>query len=283
MADYILIVGERDQERFRRFRTGYDRDIIKSIDGFDADNVWALGPSTNHDIWSLIQKDDRIFFAEQGMPFRHCGIVLSKVTDQSQAIRIWGDTPRMREHDRIILFATIHDIDITFSKLCNQAGISSPSKLTNIYLVKNNIDTYPPMEEKITGTIMVSDDGAPNKKSEVVVRFIRDSLKVKQLKSQYNDKCQICGNTIHVSEKSRYSEVHHIHPLGDGGGDDFDNMLVLCPTHHVEFDYKVIGIDGDKKTIIDKNGNKIGTLAMVSDHKLNDKNIQFHLMRMGML
>ena len=281
--DYILIVGRKDQERFRRFRTGYDRDIIKSIGALsEADNIWALGPATEHGIWSSIQRDDRVFLAEAGMPFRHCGVVLSKVTDRSHAVGIWGDTPRMREHERIILFSAVHDMDVTFSKLCNRAGINPLGDLTNIYPAKNDIGAYVPIHEEITGSIIVSDDGTPDKKSEVVTRFIRDTKKVKQLKAMYHDECQVCGHTIAVSEGSRYSEVHHIYPLGDGGSDDLDNMLVLCPTHHVEFDYKVIGIDSDKKTIVDKNGNKVGDLTMASGHTLNDRNIRFHLMRMGM-
>ncbi len=279
--DYIVVIGEKDQERFRRFRTGYDSDMIKFIDGLcDADNIWALGPSTSHDLWSTIQKNDRIFFAEIGMPFRHCGIVLSKVTDQSHAIKIWGDTPRMREHKRLILFSAIHDVDFSFNKLCSQSGINPPSMFTNIYLAKN-IMYIAPVLRTITGTIIVSDDGAPNKKSEVVTRFIRDTKKVKQLKTTYHDECQVCGHIINVTTKSRYSEVHHLYPLSDGGDDDFDNMLVLCPTHHVEFDYKIIGIDSDKETIINHKGNKIGMLTMAKEHKLSEKNIRFHLMGMN--
>ena len=276
--DYAVIVGERDQERFRRFRTGYDRDIIKSIGKFsDAKNIWALGPSTSHDLWSSIQSNDRIFFAEMDSLFCHCAIVQSKITDKTEAIRIWGDSPRIREHERLILFSDVYDIDVHFHKLCRQGGIKPSSMSTNIYALKNSISEIP--ENSITGTIIVSDDGAPNKKTEVVTRFIRDSAKVRQLKSTYNNECQICGYAINTL-KSRYSEVHHLHPLKDGGDDDFDNMLVLCPTHHVEFDYKVIGIDSDKKTIINKNGDKIGILTMANEHKLNNENILFHLMGM---
>ena len=282
--DYILIVGEKDQERFRRFRTGHDREIIKSIKELsDADNIWALGPSTTPDVWSLIQKNDRIFFAEMGSSFKYCGIVSEKMTDQQIAIKIWGDSPRMREHQRLVLFSSIHDIDVTFSRLCRDASVNPSSMFTNIYLAKNHIgDATLPVEKMITGTIIISEDGTPNKKTEVVTRFIRDTRKVKQLKRMYNNECQICGHVIKVSSKSRYSEVHHIHPLGDEGDDDFDNMLVLCPTHHVEFDYKIIGIDdNDEKTIIDRNRNKIGEITMAKEHKLNKKNIIFHLIGMN--
>ena len=278
MADYILIIGEKDQERFRRFRTGYDQNIIKSIDQFsDSHNIWALGPSINPDIWSSIQKNDRIFFAENRMPFRHYGIVHKKITDQQAAIKIWGDSPRMREHKHLVLFSNVYDIDMNFHKLCHDGGISPSNMSTNLYILKNKIIPSDNSKKEIVGIIMVSDDGAPDKKDEVVTRFIRDTKKVKQLKELYQNKCQICDYAIQISPESRYSEVHHIHPLKDGGDDDFDNMLVLCPTHHIEFDYKVIGIHNDGKTIINKHKKFIGTLLMKRGHNLHTENITFHL------
>lgn len=283
VGDYIVVVTEKDQERFRRFCTGYDRNIIKSIDGFSSiENIWALGSTTDPDLWSAIQKNNRIFFAEYGASFYHCGIVYSKMTDQKQAIKIWGDTPRMRDHNRLILFSSVHDIDVSFHKLCRQGGITPSNMSTNIYALKNDISkTIPDIPgNNITGIVLVSNDGPSNKKTEVVTRFIRDTKKVLQLKSIYHNKCQICGRVIHISNNSLYSEVHHLHPLRDDGDDDFDNMLVLCPIHHVEFDYKVIGIDRDQKTVIDNSGKKIGAVTMNPKHKLNGKNIEFHLMEM---
>lgn len=99
--------------------------------------------------------------------------------------------------------------------------------------------------------------------------------------AQYHDECQLCGYTITTSPKSRYSEVHHLHPLKDGGDDDFANMLVLCPTHHVEFDYRIIGIDKDRRTIVDRMGKPVGNLTMSRNHKLAMKNIKFHMSKMS--
>ena len=286
MTDYILVVGEKDQERFRRFRTGYDRDIIKSIDDLcDANNIWALGPSTDPDLWSAIQKNDRVFFAEMGLPFSHYGIVSEKVTSQAHAIRIWGDSPRIRAHEQLILFSAICSIDVPFHKVCRQGEINPSNMFTNIYPAKNNLSELIPdtTQQTITGIITMSDDSAVDKRTEVVTRFIRDTKKVRELKVMYEDKCQVCGHTIDVSKDTRYSEVHHIHPLKNGGADNFDNMIVLCPTHHVEFDYKIIGIHDDKKTIIDKNREDVGKITMRKNHKLAEKNIKFHLSGMHTL
>ena len=284
MADYILVVGAKDQERFRRFRTGYDRDIIKSIEHLrNADNIWALGPSTDLDLWSKIQKSDRIFFAEIGLPFSHYGIVSEKITNQTHAMKIWGDSPRIREHRRLILFSAICNMDMPFHKLCRKGGVNPSNMFTNIYPTKNKISEISSgiAQQAMVGVVITTHDDTVDKRSEVVTRFIRDTKKVKELKSIYEDKCQVCGHTIVISKDSRYSEVHHIHPLKDGGDDNFDNMIVLCPTHHVEFDYKIIGIHDDKETIIDKNGGIIGTISMKKNHKLSEKNIRFHLAGMS--
>ena len=281
--DYLAVIGKRDAERFRRFRTGYDADIIKNMTEFsDAENIWALGPSISDDLWSAIQKNDRIFFAERGYSFTRCGTVSRKTVDQAQAIKIWGDTPRMREHKRLILFSSVYETNILFHKLCREKDINSSSNATYFYASKDNAVGIVPdgLSNEITGTIIVSDDGVPNKKTEVVTRFVRDTKKVQQLKAIYHDECQVCGYAIQLSPGSKYSEVHHIHPLKDGGDDDFDNMLVLCPTHHVEFDYKIVGINSDGKTVFSKNST-LGKLTMNKQHHIAMKNIKFHLERMN--
>jgi hypothetical protein len=75
--------------------------------------------------------------------------------------------------------------------------------------------------------------------------LIRDSKIVKELKEIYDNKCQICGERIEISKDIYYSEWHHIKPLGrDHNGDDIqENILVLCPNHHTQFDYWVIAIN----------------------------------------
>ena len=52
-------------------------------------------------------------------------------------------------------------------------------------------------------------------------------------------------------------------------------MIVLCPNHHAEFDFKVKLIDYDGKTIIDQQGKETGeTIKFRKHHKLDIKNIE---------
>lgn len=156
-----------------------------------------------------------------------------------------------------------------YRKLFLISDIKSPRLAKNI---REYMGFFTDVKEKPSGTVVISDGNPlPKKATEAVTRFIRDSSKVRQLKKKYNDKCQICGGIIQVSKETRYSEVHHIHPLKDGGTDSFANMLVLCPTHHVKFDYNIIGISRDKKTVITRTGKPIGKLRISKGHKLDVK------------
>lgn len=75
-------------------------------------------------------------------------------------------------------------------------------------------------------------------------RVLRDTKLARTLKSLHQDACQICGQVISV-HGGTYSEAHHIRPLGSphNGPDIAENILVLCPNHHVMCDYGSIQLD----------------------------------------
>lgn len=74
-------------------------------------------------------------------------------------------------------------------------------------------------------------------------RILRDTVVAKRVKQLYADKCQICGCVIELANGRTYSEAHHIHPLGKGGPDSAENILCVCPNHHVLLDYYAISLD----------------------------------------
>ena len=75
-------------------------------------------------------------------------------------------------------------------------------------------------------------------------RILRDTKLARTLKSLHQDACQICGQVISI-QGDTYSEAHHIRPLGSphNGPDVAENILVLCPNHHVMCDYGSIQLD----------------------------------------
>jgi len=94
-----------------------------------------------------------------------------------------------------------------------------------------------------------------------ISKLIRNAGIVIQLKEKYNYKCQICGKSIPIyknDEINFYVEAHHIKQYNriHEGPDETQNLIILCPNHHKEFDYGSITIDPkDTLTIIHKNEN----------------------------
>jgi putative restriction endonuclease len=78
----------------------------------------------------------------------------------------------------------------------------------------------------------------------------RDNKTIAELKFLRDFKCQICGTTIIKKDNTQYIEAAHITQKKDKGPETPDNILILCPNHHKEFDF------GDKQ-IIKRNKEKI--------------------------
>ena len=100
----------------------------------------------------------------------------------------------------------------------------------------------------------------PNKITTTITRKVRDTMLSNKVKMERNFQCQVCSITLIIKGKG-YAETHHVKPLGHGGVDTESNMLVLCPNHHILFDYGEIAVSPeDGKIVIDSEGLRIGTL-----------------------
>lgn len=284
ITDYIMIVSKRDAERFRRFRMGEDGDAVRALKQSASVNVWGLSAASCESIWPMIKCGDRVCFAEHGSRFVVCGIVSSTVLDRQAAVRMWGDTPRMRALDRLILFSNVFRISEPFSQTCRTAGVV-PLEFTALQKAKGRIDVsmssadLPTIEATLPQysiPILVDENGPPGRAAIIGTRFARDVDKTRQIKMLYHNECQVCGTALGVPGRNKYSEVHHLHPLKDGGDDDYGNMVVLCPNHHVEFDRMVIGISVDGTTVVDRQGRARGKITMAKGHVINPKNIAYH-------
>lgn len=73
--------------------------------------------------------------------------------------------------------------------------------------------------------------------SQTVIRK-RDTANIEALKAIYKYKCQICGYQLKTQNNRYYIEAAHITPKSEGGNELPWNILILCPNHHKEFDYK---------------------------------------------
>lgn len=110
-------------------------------------------------------------------------------------------------------------------------------------------------------------------KEGTVVRVVRDTSLANSIKELYNYECQVCETSIQTSN-GKYAEGAHIKPLGTPheGEDATDNLLCLCPNHHVMFDRGGFAINDDLELI----GNEHGSLKMHSKHRIDTSNLQYH-------
>ena len=102
------------------------------------------------------------------------------------------------------------------------------------------------MESEALAESCANDIVTPAKRGEAKVnRIIRDTVIVRELKTVYENCCQLCNQTLMLHGEESYSEGHHLKPLGKphNGPDAKTNILILCPNCHVLFDYLVADVE----------------------------------------
>ena len=89
-----------------------------------------------------------------------------------------------------------------------------------------------------------SDANHPLRIETTIQRIVRDTSLGRKVKALHDYSCQICGVRLDCVG-GPYAEAAHIKPLGapHGGPDSLDNLLCLCPNHHVMFDRGALYID----------------------------------------
>lgn len=130
--------------------------------------------------------------------------------------------------------------------------------------------------------VIDEDRGAPARIHCKISRIVRDTPKARELKSVYDYNCQVCDRRIDLPNcASGYVEVHHLRPLGakHRGRDNRDNMLVLCPNCHVEFDLLCIAIDAETGRLVRADGRGGVRVRFQSNHRLAAENIWYHWKR----
>jgi 5-methylcytosine-specific restriction enzyme A len=96
-------------------------------------------------------------------------------------------------------------------------------------------------------------------------RIIRDTRVSRWVKYVHGYECQICGDTLQLKNGMLYAEAHHMKPLGKrhGGPDVVENVLCVCPKHHVLLDFRIISL-------------RKSQLHMVGGHEIGDSYIDYH-------
>lgn len=96
---------------------------------------------------------------------------------------------------------------------------------------------------RLSETRRAEDLGDPPKRvAAMTTRVIRDTRLCERLKQLHRHTCQRCGTSLQLPDGGRYSEGHHLKPLGNphNGPDIAPNVLVLCPNCHALCDLGAI-------------------------------------------
>jgi hypothetical protein len=72
--------------------------------------------------------------------------------------------------------------------------------------------------------------------------YKRDNKTIAQIKVLRDFKCQLCGISIFKKDGTLYIEAAHILPKYQKGRETPENIILLCPNHHKEFDYGLLTI-----------------------------------------
>lgn len=124
------------------------------------------------------------------------------------------------------------------------------------------------------------DHQPPDRTEYVATRPIRDTKTSAMTKDSYDHRCQLCGDQREGRDGSAYAEAHHVKPLGKPhhGPDSAENIIVLCPNHHADFDYGRLRIAPATLDVTHAFDDAVdgATLTVASDHDLNPEFLVYH-------
>ena len=281
MASYFVLVDKRDREKFRQFQIGQS-----GMPDGSHKFVWGFHQSQALDSWQKIKKNNRVLFTIPRENFRISSKVAKKIIDHDLGEMLWPDSLNSRQVTHFLLFDEIQRIDLSFINTVDSAVNKIEMTFPGLYELgqdfKVNTDELGQkqhLSKPKQVDLPTEKKGSAQKDMFEVMRFMRDSTKVKKLKTLYKNKCQICDYTFEYKKNHFYSEVHHYNPLKANADDDMGNMIVVCPNHHAEFDYNMIAISDDGTSIVNRAGKKTATIRFKNGHKLDAKNIESQLVR----
>lgn len=90
---------------------------------------------------------------------------------------------------------------------------------------------------------VTEDEDTPEIHEKVVKIRKRNRKLVRDLKGLYKHRCQVTGDEFLFKKANgvNYTEAHHLVPLGKGGADSPQNLVVLCPQIHSMLHHAEVG------------------------------------------
>lgn len=118
------------------------------------------------------------------------------------------------------------------------------------------------------------------RRTSISNRIARDTAIAQAVKRMHSHRCQVCGLRLETPG-GPYAEAAHVRPLGSphDGPDVPENILCLCPTHHVLFDTGAFCIRDDLTILANPELNPPGLgpqLRQVPGHEIATVHFRYH-------
>lgn len=121
-------------------------------------------------------------------------------------------------------------------------------------------------------------DGRPAALGPTAVqRQSHTSAAIAAVKALHGHRCQVCGEALAV-HGGRYAEGAHLRPLERPhlGPDSPDNVLCLCPNHHVRFDCGGLYLTDALDVVDAATGTSLGPLRTHPQHPIDGRQVAYH-------
>ena len=168
----------------------------------------------------------------------------------------------------------LNSVDIDFDDMTEGDKASS-----SVVETQEDVSEYTDIEN-IDTVEYVSDIPETQRKETTTSRVIRNTQLVKDLKQEHSYQCQLCGGRRYRSKDEYYAEGHHIKPLGDPheGPDIRENILVLCPNHHADFDYGIVKVNPETLEVEHLNDEEVNgnVLDVSANHQIGEQFLEYH-------
>jgi 5-methylcytosine-specific restriction protein A len=160
----------------------------------------------------------------------------------------------LKKHIDYIL--TTGDSKIKLRKVYEEYLKLSKTQLTNIQKDEiEQIEIIDLFKEKSKKELKAELDNIPELETEEVYvnqkKYKRDNKAIALIKLLRDNECQICGKYIRKKDGTKYVEAAHIKAKSNKGSETLENILLLCPNHHKEFDLGDLNITNHSKETIE--------------------------------
>ncbi len=278
---FLLILKNSDEGKFNGFkRKSFNKQTEKILRKNNSNHVLGLHKGViSNKVWNKIKNNDKIYITIDNETFRISANLTKKSKNLKYGETVYPDLVDKKEINYFLFFEKLNSCREPFEVLKKRSKLRKFSR-EGIFEMKEEPNPEKIKKTKINKPLIEKTLSKVERKHREFQALVRSQANVNQLKKLYSNQCQIqqCAFKLNYEKDGKikqYSHVHHYNPLSESLSDSLNNMIVLCPNHHAEFDFKVKLIDYDGKTIINQKGKETGeTLKFHKGHQLDIRNIR---------